>query len=93
MEDSLTQLRKLGVHDYETQAEMINQQLAIEIANGNKRGIEALDNKLNILAMYGGPYVSLRDALEYEKKQLSFVKAKYEEAKIDELEVCMKNLV
>lgn len=86
MEDSLTQLRKLGVHDYETQAEMINQQLAIEIANGNKRGIEALDNKLTILAMYGGPYVSLRDALEYEKKQLSFVKAKYEEAKIDATE-------
>jgi capsular polysaccharide biosynthesis protein len=83
MEDSLTQLRKLGVHDYETQAEMINQQLAIEIAKGNKRAIEALDNKLNILAMYGGPYVSLRDALEYEKKQLSFIKSKYEEAKID----------
>jgi len=83
MEDSLTQLRKLGVHDYETQAEMINQQLAIEIAKGNKRGIDALDNKLNILALYGGPYVSLRDALEYEKKQLSFVKSKYEEAKID----------
>jgi uncharacterized protein involved in exopolysaccharide biosynthesis len=83
MEDSLTELRKLGVHDYETQAEMINQQLAIEIAKGNKRGIDALDNKLNILAMYGGPYVSLRDALEYEKKQLSFIKSKYEEAKID----------
>jgi capsular polysaccharide biosynthesis protein len=83
MEDSLTELRKLGVHDYETQAEMINQQLAIEIAKGNNRGIDALDNKLKVLAQYGGPYVSLRDALEYEKKQLSFVKAKYEEAKID----------
>jgi capsular polysaccharide biosynthesis protein len=86
MEDSLTALRKLGVHDYETQAEMINQQLAIEIAKGNKRGIDALDNKLSVLATYGGPYVSLRDALEYEKKQLSFVKGKYEEAKIDAVE-------
>ncbi|NVO19373.1 MAG: hypothetical protein HXX13_06715 [Bacteroidetes bacterium] len=86
MEDSLTELRKLGVHDYETQAEMINQQLAIEIAKGNKRGIDALDNKLKILAQYGGPYVSLRDALEYEKKQLSFIKGKYEEAKIDATE-------
>jgi capsular polysaccharide biosynthesis protein len=83
MEDSLSQLRKLGVHDYETQAEMINQQLAIEIAKGNKRGIDALDNKLSVLALYGGPYVSLRDALEYEKKQLSFVKSKFDEAKID----------
>jgi len=83
MEDSLTELRKLGVHDYETQAEMINQQLAIEIAKGNQRGIDALERKLDILAQFGGPYVSLRDALEYEKKQLSFVKAKYEESKMD----------
>lgn len=86
MEDSLTQLRKLGVHDYETQAEMMNQQLAMEIAKGNTRGINALDAKLAILAKYGGPYVSLRDALEHEKKQLSYIKARYEEAKIDATE-------
>ncbi len=83
MEDSLTQLRKLGVHDYETQAEMMNQQLAMEIAKGNAKGIKALDEKLSILATYGGPYVSIRDALEHEKKQLSYIKARYEEAKID----------
>ncbi|MCD4696427.1 MAG: hypothetical protein K8S16_09335, partial [Bacteroidales bacterium] len=46
MEDSLTRLRELGVHDYESQAEMINQQLAIELAKGNKAGINALENKL-----------------------------------------------
>ena len=83
MEDSLTQLRKMGVHDYETQAEMMNQQLAMEIARGNTRGIKALDDKLSILATYGGPYVSIRDALEHEKKQVSYIKARYEEAKID----------
>jgi uncharacterized protein involved in exopolysaccharide biosynthesis len=38
---------------------------------------------LEILAIYGGPYVSIRDALEHEKKQLSYIKARYEEAKID----------
>lgn len=83
MEDSLTTLRKMGVHDYESQAEMINQQLAIEIARGNQAGIRALEEKLDVLAKYGGPYVSLRDALEHEKKQLSMIKAKYEEAKVD----------
>jgi capsular polysaccharide biosynthesis protein len=86
MEDSLTQLRKLGVHDYETQAEMMNQQLAMEIAKGNTKGISALDDKLKLLAIYGGPYVSIRDALEHEKKQLSYIKARYEEAKIDAFE-------
>ena len=82
-EDSLSALRKLGVNDYETQAEMMNQQLAIEIAKNNTRGIKALEEKLNILSLYGGPYVSLRDALEYEKKQLSLIKSKYDEARID----------
>ncbi len=83
MEDSLTVLRGLGVHDYESQAEMINQQLAIEIAKNNQSGIKALDIKLEVLAKYGGPYVSLRDALEHEKKQLSLLKTKYAEAKVD----------
>ncbi len=93
MEDSLTKLRELGVHDYESQAEMINQQLAIELAKGNKKGVKALEDKLEILAKYGGPYVSIRDQLEYEKKQLSEIKAKYEEAKVDAEEVLPQKFV
>jgi len=93
-EDSLTKLRELGVNDYESQSEMINRQLAIELAKGtNKNGIKALEDKLDILAKYGGPYVSIRDALEYEKKQLSQVKAKYDEAKIDATEVLPQKFV
>lgn len=82
-EDSLTALRKLGVHDYESQSEMINRQLAMEIAKGKEISVKRLESKLDILAKYGGPYVSLRDALEHDKKQLSDIKAKYEEAKVD----------
>ena len=93
MEDSLTALRKLGVHDYETQAEMMNQQLAMEIAKGNTRGINALEDKLSVLAQYGGPYVSLRDALEHEKKQLSYIKARYEEARIDATEAIPQKFI
>ncbi len=43
----------------------------------------ALEEKLTNLSEYGGAYVSIRDALEYEKKQLSELKTKYEEAKVD----------
>ncbi|RLD87175.1 MAG: hypothetical protein DRJ09_10735 [Bacteroidetes bacterium] len=82
-EDSLTKLRVLGVHDYESQAEMFNRQLAIEMAKGNNAGIKRLQKKLDVLAKYGGAYVSLRDALEHDKKQLSELKGKYEEAKVD----------
>ena len=83
MEDSLRIIREKGVYDYESQSEMLNQQLAIEIARGNTSGIRALDEKLSLLAKYGGAYVSLRDMLEHEKKQLSYLKARYEEAKVD----------
>ena len=85
-EDSLTVLREFGVHDYESQSEMFNRQLAIEMANGNTAGIRRLEKKLEILAKYGGPYVSLRDALEHDKKQLSKIKARYDEAKVDATE-------
>ncbi|MFW6019303.1 MAG: Wzz/FepE/Etk N-terminal domain-containing protein [Bacteroidales bacterium] len=83
MEDSLSTLRKMGIHDYESQAERINEELAKQLAKGNQRAVERLNEKLEVLANYGGAYVSLRDQLEYEKKQLSKIKAKYEEAKMD----------
>ncbi len=82
-EDSLTVLREFGVHDYESQSEMFNRQLAIEMAKGDRNSVDRLEKKLETLAKYGGPYVSLRDALEHDKKQLSNLKAKYEEAKVD----------
>ncbi len=85
-EDSLTVLRGLGVHDYESQSEMFNRQLAIEMAKGDSKSISRLEKKLEILSKYGGPYVSIRDALEHDKKQLSQLKAKYEEAKVDATE-------
>ncbi|MGM0613191.1 MAG: Wzz/FepE/Etk N-terminal domain-containing protein [Bacteroidota bacterium] len=83
MEDSLSVLRQMGIHDYESQAERINEELAKQLAKGNQRAVERLNEKLELLAKYGGSYVSIRDALEYEKKQLSKIKAKYEEAKMD----------
>ena len=83
-EDSMTKLREKGINDYETQSEMINRQLAIEIAkNPDSRAVKALESKMEILAKYGGPYVSLRDALEHEKKLLTEVRGKYDNAKID----------
>ncbi len=83
-EDSLGVLRRLGVHDYESQSEMINRQLAMEIAkNKNSVAVKSLEAKLELLAQYGGAYVSLRDALLHDKKHLSELKLKYEEAKVD----------
>ena len=83
MEDSLKELRKLGINDYETQAEAYNTQHAIALSHNNASGARAIEEKLKILSEYGSSYVSIRDALEFDKKQLSVLKTKYEEAKVD----------
>ncbi len=87
MEDSLTKIRQLGIHDYESQAEMLNQQLAKEIAKNNTRGIKALEQKLSVLATYGSGYVGLSQQLEYDREKLSDLKRHFEKAKVDAFEV------
>jgi uncharacterized protein involved in exopolysaccharide biosynthesis len=83
LEDSLNNIRKLGINDYETQAEAYNVQLATALSKNNIAGVKAIEERLKVLGEYGGIYVSIRDQLEHEKKQLSAVKTKYEEAKVD----------
>lgn len=83
LEDSLAVLRRLGVNDYETQAEAFNVQLATALSKNNNAGVRAIEERMKVLGEYGGSYVSLRDQLEHEKKQLSLIKAKYDEAKVD----------
>lgn len=83
LEDSLNMMRQHGVFDYESQVEMLTQQYAIELGKGNKQGIENIEKKLDVLAEYGGAFYAITEMLDYDRLQLSNVKAKYEEAKID----------
>lgn len=83
MEDSLSSLRALGIHDYESQSERLTEELAKQLARGNQPAINRLNERLEILGQYGGAFVSIRDALEYEKKEHSRIKTKYKEAKMD----------
>ena len=83
LEDSLTALRLLGVIDYESQAERLTEQLGIAIVQGKVAAANQLEERLKTLSKYGGAYVSIRDQLEYEKKQLTIIHSKYEEAKVD----------
>lgn len=92
-EDSLTKIRQKGVVDYESQSEMLNRQLAIELAKGNESAINRLNKKISVLAKYGGAYVSIRDNLELDHEQLSNVKIKYDEAKIDATQVLPQKFI
>ncbi|MFA6923389.1 MAG: Wzz/FepE/Etk N-terminal domain-containing protein [Bacteroidales bacterium] len=83
LEDSLNKLRGLGVLEYEKQAEVITDQMSAATARNNNSGAKILEEKLQVLAKYGGKYVSLRDEVIYDKEKLSDLKLKYQEAKID----------
>jgi capsular polysaccharide biosynthesis protein len=81
--DSLRVIGKLGVNDYESQSEVINQQLAIALRNGDMNAVSALEERLDVLAEYGGAFLSLKNTLEFKSEQLTLLKAKYQEAKVD----------
>jgi uncharacterized protein involved in exopolysaccharide biosynthesis len=81
--DSLRSIGRLGVHDYESQSEVLNQQLAIAISKNDRPAIKALEERLEVLANYGSIFLSLKNTLEYKTEQITLLKAKYEEAKVD----------
>lgn len=83
LEDSLNSMRQMGVNDYESMSERFNEYYAKAILENNTRAAEKLAEQLKILSKYGGAYVSIRDMLEHEKEQLSHLRAKYQEAKVD----------
>jgi uncharacterized protein involved in exopolysaccharide biosynthesis len=81
--DSLISLGSLGVNDVEYQSQVLNQQLAITIMNGNKPAQAALQKKLDVLGKYGGIYMALKNSLEFKTEQLILLETKYKQAKVD----------
>ena len=83
LEDSLSKLRALGVFDYENQARIYTESHTKALESGNSHKAKLLQDKLDILAKYGSTYNSLSQLLKKEIEQLSLLKSKYEEAKVD----------
>ncbi|HRH64373.1 MAG TPA: hypothetical protein PLI68_13715 [Bacteroidia bacterium] len=83
IEDSLKTLRRMGINDYESQSAAFNEQYATALAKGNNAGVKQLEDKIKILSEYGGAYLSMGNYVELLREQLSLVKAKYQEAKVD----------
>jgi uncharacterized protein involved in exopolysaccharide biosynthesis len=89
--DSLNKIRSLGVSDYESQSEGLNMAYAQAIGRGDSRAVKSIENKLEILAKYGGAYVELDDRLEWEIERNSLLKSKMAAAKVN-LESTMTNV-
>jgi uncharacterized protein involved in exopolysaccharide biosynthesis len=81
--ESLKFLGSKGVNDYERQSEVLNLQLAIAISQSNQHAIRAIQQKLDTIGKYGGQFLSLKNSLEFKTEQLTLLKTKYQEAKVD----------
>jgi len=90
---SLRFLGSKGIHDYERQAEVLNQQLAISLSQNNQHAVRAIQQKLDTLGKYGGEFLSLKNALEFKTEQLILLKTKYQEAKVDAEQVLPQKFI
>jgi uncharacterized protein involved in exopolysaccharide biosynthesis len=93
MTDSIKVINSMGLYDYESQSEVTNEQLAIAISKGDARAIRSLEEKLKVVATYGSAYMSLRDNLELQRKQLNMLQTKYEETKVDAEQVLPQKFI
>ncbi|MBN2522502.1 MAG: hypothetical protein JXB24_04470 [Bacteroidales bacterium] len=89
--DSLNKIRTYGIHDYKSMAEALNLAYGEAVASGNTRAIKAIEDKMEIMAKYGGTYVELSDKLEWEIERFSLLKSKLAAAKVN-LESTMTNV-
>lgn len=83
LEDSLALIMAMGVHDYKSQAQVLYEQLALQLARQQVSSVRAIEAQLDKLAKLGGPYVSIMTELKLEKERLSHLKAKVEKARMD----------
>ncbi|MFA4815573.1 MAG: hypothetical protein WC653_05825, partial [Candidatus Gracilibacteria bacterium] len=81
--ESLRYLGSKGVNDYERQSEVLNQQFAIALSQNNQHAVRVLQQKLDTIGKYGGIFLSLKNELEFKTEQLTLLKTKYQEAKVD----------
>jgi uncharacterized protein involved in exopolysaccharide biosynthesis len=81
--DSLNRIRALGVNDYISMAEVLNDAYAQAIAKGNTSGANSIKQQLDLVSKYGGAYMLLSENLELYLKQRADLKVKYDEAKVD----------
>ena len=85
-EDTLNKLRNLGVLDYDSQVERLSEAYGKALLANNTGVIRTIDEKMAVLAMYGGLYTSITQDMEHDREALSRLKTKYEEAKVDATE-------
>ncbi|MFO7865058.1 MAG: Wzz/FepE/Etk N-terminal domain-containing protein [Salinivirgaceae bacterium] len=81
--DTLRTLREKGVHSYEEQSERYTEAYAKALAAGNMAGAQRIEERLDILAEFGGAYVQFIQEEEHAVNVLGLIKKKMQELKMD----------
>ena len=83
LEDSMESLRRLGVYDYITQIEGLNEQYATAINEGRLNQAERLNEKMQELSKYGSIYTKLETLIESAYEREAVLKKRYDLMYID----------
>jgi uncharacterized protein involved in exopolysaccharide biosynthesis len=83
LHDTLQKIRRKGVHSYEEQSERYTEAFAKALAAGNMAGARRVEERLDILAEYGGIYVKFIQEEEHAVNLLGLVKKKIQELEMD----------
>jgi len=82
-EDTLNKLRSLGVLDYTAQVERLSEAYGKALLAGNNVAVKTIQDQMQVLAKYGGLAMAIEQDMEHDRKNMSQLKTKYEEAKVD----------
>lgn len=82
-EDTLTKLRELGLFDYASQVEKLSEAYSTALLQGKNDIAVKIQNQMKIFAEYGGQHIAIVQDMEFEREQLSKLKARYDQAKVD----------
>jgi uncharacterized protein involved in exopolysaccharide biosynthesis len=83
LEDSLQELRALGVMHYKEQVKAFSKSYAQAIEKGDANAIKRLEGKLDTLKKYGGAYQNIHDNLDKYGAKYPDIKQKYDEALVN----------
>lgn len=83
MSDSLRVLRGLGLQDLRSQSERFTQALGEALVKGNDRAVNAIEQRFEPVARYGGPYQVMDEGLGNEIWRLGVYRMRLSQARSD----------
>ncbi len=93
-QDSLVNIGKKGIVDYESQSKSLTEAYANALLSGNNTALSILKKQIDTLAKYGPVYNSLTNYLIFQREQLSVLRSKFIEAQVNaELKLPHKYIV